>query len=322
MVSVASSPPITFEFHTFEVSTSKIVLQYQITSKILKTSLHRFKNYKNINYVENISFVNPFSWNHKFMLANICHYMWTIIVPKMFRVLVKIQNLLEEHLSLIPFDGPDFNSNQLGIGRHGIFAASSFQVLILYVNKQVDIGMVFANNILKDKVHNYHTKFKIKEGIKLKSEFLSCTHMSNTFCTLELFAPRNYFVNITVVLLKYSGPNIRYCTYGGLSIYDHITSTMKEVLLLCNSKITDAFNNLSKQYVVSSTQSSFLIFYAYWPYSEIKLNIIIEPTTCKGVHLLRYGFINIFNSLYLKGTLKYHSLCKICLHQITNLKLK
>ena len=256
----ASSQPIIFEFYTFQVSTSKIVLQYQITCNIFKSSLYRYKTYENLSYVESITFVNPFSWNHKFMLANICYYVWTIIVPKMFRVLVKIQQFMEEHKSLIPFDSPDFNSNQLDFDIQGIFTASFFQVLMLYVNKQVDIGLMFTNNILKYKVHKYYTVFKIKERIKLKSELLSCAHAPNVFCTLEVFAPRSYFVNITLISLKYSGPNTGYCKYGGLSIYDNITSTMKEVLLLCNNKITDALNTQSKHYIVSSTQVHFLYF--------------------------------------------------------------
>ena len=49
--SVFASLPITLEFHTFDLSLSKFVLQYQITSTILKTLLHKYEDYNDIEHI-------------------------------------------------------------------------------------------------------------------------------------------------------------------------------------------------------------------------------------------------------------------------------
>ena len=108
----ASSSPITLEFHSFEMSTSEIVLKYQITGAILTTYLYSFRNYKNFSDIENTTFIHPFSWNHNYILANICHHTWNIVVPKMYRISIKFLYVSAVNRSLIIFDGPEFNSKQ------------------------------------------------------------------------------------------------------------------------------------------------------------------------------------------------------------------
>ena len=104
-------------------------------------------------------------------------------------------------------------------------------------------------------------------------------------CAFKLHVPGTNFVNMTLLSFKYYEPNVGYCKYGGLSVYDYVHD-FKEVLLLCDNIFRVTFN-IQPQQVLSSTQILFLIFYAYWPYSRVRLNITIEPTTCKGIHMLR-----------------------------------
>ena len=141
---------------------------------------------------------------------------------------------------------------------------------------------------------NHYNVYKIKDGVKLYNMNLSCEQLTSVFCAFKLYVSKNYFVNITLLSLKYSGPNVGYCKYGGLSIYDNVDNNMKEVLLLCDNISLVTFNTKPKQNIVSSTQHLFLIFYAYWPYSEIRPTIIVNPTRCNGVHILRYDFILVF----------------------------
>ena len=70
-------------------------------------------------------------------------------------------------------------------------------------------------------------------------------------------------------------------------MYDYVHTDKKEVLLLCDNISPVTFNIQPQQIIVSNTQISFLIFYAYWPYSRVRFNITIEPTACKGIHILR-----------------------------------
>ena len=287
----ASATPITLEFQTLEGTTSNFVVQYQITSTILKTFLYKYTNYSDFHNVENIALVHPFSWNHKYFLANICLHAWNIVVPKFYRVMVKILYFSPVNNSLIIFDGPDIDSNKLNMITDNTFEASSFQVSILYLSYHNNIEMMFTNSLQKNKVENHYIFYHIMKRIATNGYDLVCAQMANSLCSLKLYVSGNYFINISLISLNYSGSNTGYCKYGGLSVYDDL----QEVLLLCDNPVTSIFNNHHKQEIVSSTQSLFLIFYAYWPYSKIDLNITIQPTACKGVHIKRYNFFLVKN---------------------------
>ena len=284
----ASSSPVTLEFHTSKFSSSKFMLQYQITDIILETFLYIYKNYNNVGIIENINYVLPFSWNHIYFLANVSHLMWNIIVPKMYIIMLKILKVSMLKQSVIIFDGPDINSNQLHINTEETITGGTFQLLVLYLNTQnEDIEMIITNKILKNKIENHNNISNIKESIKLNSDDLPCVQLTNVLCAFKLHVPGTYFVNITLLSLKYYGPNVGYCKYGGLSVYDYVHTDKKEVLLLCDNISPVTFNIQPQQIIESSTQILFLIFYAYWPYSRVRFNITIEPTVCKGIHILR-----------------------------------
>ena len=285
-VFVASSP-ILLEFYTFQLSQSQFKLQYQITGAILETFLHKYKKYNDFKLIENISFVYPFSWNHAYSFANVSYLMWNIIVPKMYIILLRISKILIAKKSIIILNGPDINSNQIQIDLEETFTASSFQVSILYLNMQnKDMEMIITSNILKKQKEN-HQNIYIKESIKFNSENLPCVQLTTMLCVFKLHTSGNDYVNITLLSLIYSGPNVGYCKYGGLSVSDYFNNDTKEVLLLCDNIFPVTLSTQPKQIIVSSTQSLFLVVYAYWPYSKLRINITVKPTTCKGVHLLR-----------------------------------
>ena len=289
----ASSSPITLEFHAFQLLSSQFILQYQIIGTILESFLYKYKNYNDFSNLENITFVYPFSWNHVYILTNVSHFTWNIIVPKMYILLLKFLKVPLVKSSTIIFNGPDINSNQLNINNEKIFTASSFQVLILHHRSQKEkFDISFTNNILKDKMENYYNIYIIKDRVKLNSDNLACAQLTTVLCALKLHVSGNYFVNISLLSFKYSGPNVGYCKYGGLSVYDYINKNTKEVLLLCENIFPITFNTQQKQVIVSSTKHLFLILFAYWPYTKVKLNITMQPTTCNGVHILRYDTIN------------------------------
>ena len=142
------------------------MLQYQIIDTILESVLQKYNNYNDFKTVEGIQFFQPFSWNHIYVFSNVSHFTWNIIVPKMYRFLLKNLNDPLAKESIIIFDGPDFISNQLDNNTEGIFTASSFQVFIMCLNYQLEhFKMIFTNNLLKDKVKGHHNIHKISEEI-------------------------------------------------------------------------------------------------------------------------------------------------------------
>ena len=89
-------------------------------------------------------------------------------------------------------------------------------------------------------------------------------------------------MNISIVSLKYSGSNVGYCKFGGLSLYDKVNGSLKEVFLSCNDMSND-FGN--ERVIVSNKHSLYLIVYSYWSYSQMKIKITLQPTVCTGVYI-------------------------------------
>ena len=286
--------PITLEFHTLVRTTSNFVLQYQITSTIVKTFLYKYRNHNDFQYIKNRTLFHLFSWNHNYFLANTCLHLWNIVVPKFYRVLVKIVYFSREKKSLIIFDGPDIDSQKLNMISDNTFTASSFQVSILYLSNKHNIEIIFTNSLHKNEVENHHIFYNINKTIALNSNDLACAHMTNLLCSLKLYTSGNNFINISLISVNYSGSNTGYCKYGGLSVYDNLNTT-KEVLFLCDNPVTLVFDNHYRQEMVSSTQSIFLIVYAYYPYSKIELSITMQPTACKEVYIQRFFFCLVIN---------------------------
>ena len=282
-----SSSSIMLGFHTFELSESTIVIYFQLTNSFLRSFLYKYQYYKKFGTVEELSSVFPFSWNHVYFIGTHYYYSWNIIVAKMYKLIIDIlKDPLKSKETLILFDGPDFQCSHFQMDTVINFTASSFQVSILYFSSYNNITIIFASSITKKTIENYNF-YKITKNISLNTKDFLCAQKIDILCAIKIHVQKKYFVNMTLLSLKYSGPNIGYCKYGGLSIYDNVSNNLTEVLLVCDNMFPASILSSSKRVVVSSKQSLFLIFYSYWPYSKIELKMTVEPTICKGVHLLR-----------------------------------
>ena len=111
--------------------------------------------------------------------------------------------------------------------------------------------------------------------------------MSIVLCSLNLYVPRKSYINVTLLSLNFNGPNVGYCKYGGLAIYDYMRNTMKEVFLQCDNWFAMSSNDHFNKVIISNKWNIFLVFYSYEPYSDIDIKMIIEPTACQGIHIQR-----------------------------------
>ena len=228
--------------------------------------------------IEKKSFVSPFSWIHKYEIIDQMYYTWNIFVPKMLKiVLILMENPQREYLYV--FDGPDFHSNQHDASTLLKFASSSFQIFIMYLGSFGDFKMKFNPGKYAQNKHKYSM---VKDKLILKDTYLQHNHSSNILSAFQFHVPKNLHVNVRIITVNYFGPNTGYCKYGGVSIYDNITNTLKEILLLCNT-----FAIQTSHVTVSSAENLFLIFYSYMPYSHIKFNVKVQSTICKGVYMKR-----------------------------------
>ena len=275
-----SIAPITLTHHIFDLSLSYFELQYQLTNLNLTTSMINYRNYSVFRDIENKSNVIPFSWTHKYVFKNDIYYNWNIFVPKMFKLSLTLSKVLNEKEFFILYDGSDYQSMQYNITTTTPFTSKSFQVSILYHGSYSNIKINFKGYLTKIATTNSKT-YMVKDSIQLASMDLKCVRRSMVLCAFNFNVIGHFFVNVTLLSFNYSGPNVGYCKYGGLSIYDNAKNATEEVLLLCNNWLSPSSN--AKRTIVSTTQSVYLVFYSYYPYSEITVQLRIQPSSCQGV---------------------------------------
>ena len=246
-----------------------------------------YRNHSVFREIESKANILPFHWIHKYALKKDIYYNWNIFVPKMFKLSLTLSKVLNEKEFFYLYDGPDYQSMQYNITTTTPFTSKSFQVSILYHGSYSNIEINFKGYLTKVATTNSKT-YMVKDSIQLASKDLKCVKRSMVLCAFNFNVIGHFFVNVTLLSFNYSGPNVGYCKYGGLSIYDNAKNATEEVLLLCNNWLSPSSN--AKRTIVSTTQSVYLVFYSYYPYSEITVQLRIQPSSCQGVFLQRYEF--------------------------------
>ena len=199
----------------------------------------------------------------------------------MYKVVLYFFKSFDKGRELHLYDGPDFHSKQYKVQNGETFISSSFQVAVILPNFNIkqNLAMWLQFLIEKNQLPNYTTYFIQRKTI-VHNTNSRCTKNTTVLCAFEFNVTKGLFVNVTILFLKYTGPNVGYCKYGGLSVYISTDSVIQEVLLMC-----DTLHTLNS--IISTSESMFLILYSYFPYSEIKITLEVKPTQCKGVHVLR-----------------------------------
>ena len=277
---VASIPPIILEFCTFTASTSSFSLTFQITNSIFNTFMLMYSSGKQLSHIEGNSFVSPFSWIQNYAILSLCYYSYSIYVPKMFKLTLKLLHANGLKINLHVYDGPDFNSNHLNMKNGTIFLSTSFQVFLICKKYDKKFKVSFNSLFKKNQINNYNTVI-VQRRLEHFYDVVP-TVQSDSLYAFNFEALKGYHVDISIVSLKYFGSNVGYCKFGGLSVYDKINGFLKEVFLSCND-ISSDFGN--ERIIVSNKHSLYLIVYTYWPYSHTKLNITVQPTVCRGVYI-------------------------------------
>ena len=273
--------PIILKYHTFGSSKSWFELQYELTDINITSYIMNYKIYREFKIIENKYFVFPFGWINKYLVRNHNYYNWNIFVTKMNKLFLKIMKHSNSKNIFYLYDGPDYHCDEYDLTYMASFTSSSFQVSILLYSQYDDIELKVNSYLFKEKIQNYQI-YSVENRTEIISTNLKCVKDSIFLCVFKFIVYRNLHVNITLSF-KYLGPNIGYCKYGGLSVYDYVNSTIKEVLLSCNNWFSQSLNLQPNITLVSTTEHSFLVFYSYMQYSEIEFQLQIETSSCKGV---------------------------------------
>ena len=131
------------------------------------------------------------------------------------------------------------------------FTSSSFQVSVIYQGDYSNIEMKFNTYIFKKALKNYG-KYLVKDKFEISSRHLECANKSIVLCPFNIQVPRHSNINVSLLSLKYNGPNVGYCKYGGLAIYDYVRNTMKEVFLQCDNWFAMSSNDQFNKVIISN----------------------------------------------------------------------
>ena len=277
--------PMVLTFHTYQSSRSQFELQYELTDVDLTSYTLNYKNYSEFSVIEKKSFLFPFAWINKYCIQKDIFYNWNIFVPKMYKLILKLKKYPQKKNILYLYDGPDYHSDQYDLNSMTSFVSTSFQVAILLQAHFSDVDMELTKYLFKETVQNYKV-YTVKNRLEIISSDLKCIKESVNLCAFNFIVHKNFFVNITFSF-KYLGPNVGYCKYGGLSVYDYVNSIKKEVFLSCDNWFFLPLSSEPNRTIISSTESLFLVFYSYHPQSEIEVQLKIESSSCQGVNVER-----------------------------------
>ena len=282
----ASPAPITLYFYTYDSSRAYFLLHYQLSDCIMTNSMLMQKHHNVIGIITSNSSFLTCSVIQKYTLMNDNYYSWNILALKRHKLSIQSTRDTASKGILYLYDGPDFHNHQYDMTTMKTFTSSTFQVSVLFQDFYNNIEMKFKSLIFVEGIQNYK-KYTVKDKLEWSSRNLKCAKESVVLCAFNIHVPRYFYINVTLLSLIYNGPDVGHCKYGGLSVYDYVRNTMKEVVQTCNSMFPLSSNYLHSRVVISNKNNIFLIFYSYLPYSEIDMEMIIEPTTCQGVHVQR-----------------------------------
>ena len=102
----------------------------------------------------------------------------------------------------------------------------------------------------------------------------------STFCSIFITADLHSFINITTTSFMHSGYNSFTCSFGGLSVFDFVNGTYKEITTICKNQD----KNYLHRNIYSSTSTAILTFFSSQRYGnrmEVELNV--STTKCKRI---------------------------------------
>ena len=217
---------------------------------------------------------------------------------KLYKIALKFSENNDPVLKMNIYDGPD-SSTQLIKFKGNYIAMSTFQC---YLELQAILD------------GNFYLCSRFKE-LKFNAVIFSSENVRSDYIYLEVITPaiitldkckKEYviycvysittdtmYLNVSMINMTYTGPNIKNCIFGGIAYYqnEYVTpknqSILKEMKTMCDTYTRNprknSFDKLAMDIV--STESNILIvmyrYHAYYTGMEVTLNISVVP--CKGI---------------------------------------
>ena len=213
---------------------------------------------------------------------------YLVLKGKFQRVVLRLWHNNASRIEL--FDGPDDKSLSVK-SAEGYTLFSTFQCFVkIYAATSVEFASVIRISGIAQDVFQHVTVHNA--NLPLQD---ICIMKIVHHCIINVTGTNNVYLNVSIIDMKYSGPNIRNCQFGGVSYYEKIynRSDPEERKSFCGRYTRNPQNNsfdIVPMSYVTEGHSLLIVFYGYYPHNQgMEINMEITITPCKGLYFCNKG---------------------------------
>ena len=197
---------------------------------------------------------------------------------KLYKLMIRFVYYLEN--DIVIHDGPGFKNNILEpLAKNKtepsqmLYFTSSFQCMIhIFKKHQTSFSNTLRYTSMKQSnITKMYLNFNETKVITLPNSI-----MNHAIGIFEISVPSGFYVNVSILNFKYDGFRISTCRFAGLTTYDNINNSYKEISTACKQH----YNIYKSRKMYSETSKMVLVFYQYKEYSTIEVEILLSVTRC------------------------------------------
>ena len=215
-----------------------------------------------------------------------------VVIIKLFKIKLILSDFSQTIIKI--YDGPDANSDLLKL-KGNMVILSTFQCYFIIQVESFKASTVSINIYTKDRKTENNIHIEVTSLLQINSNI--CEKGKFLFCLINV-TTKTMHLNISLINMTFSGPDYKYCVYGGISYIQDIpnnnsSDSYKEVKTLCENFTQElaSFNKIPMDFV-SPEYHIIILIYSYYPYvDDMEVNLEILPTPCKGLIPCLYGNI-------------------------------
>ena len=293
---------IYFESYTFFSVDIKLFIIFSVMSGIIEEqNIH-----DNYNINRNTLNIWQSSTNTYYIYPRLCYHTYNILRSKLYPLALRFS---EDNIPALLrlYDGPDSSAELIPL-KGNYVELSTFQCYLgVTISEQMGFGKCFVYEKMNFTIHLISLKFKSNSYINLvisevtapQTITLSQSKNRQIIYSVYNISARNMYLNVSLRTMRFSGPNINNCMFGGVAyidIFHNLNNESfsfkkkkrnEEIKQLCDNFTTrprkGSFAKISTDYI-SSGSEMFIVVYGYHPsYVGMEVNIMVSVVPCKGL---------------------------------------
>ncbi len=125
-------------------------------------------------------------------------------------------------------------------------------------------------------------KFELNTTMSFINFTFQSENIGNKINKLIFECPKISHVNVSFVAFAFAGQRVKFCSFGGLLLFDVINSKLHYLTSFCSQDVLD-WKNLPNTY--SEYNSLLLVIYSYYGYSDLFVHLNVSVTRCFPVRV-------------------------------------